>query len=274
MRPSAFVLALFLFCSLMQAQAISPGAVAALQAELRGQRLMPRDFSVQPSVACHQTDATLVCDTPPFRAFAFFTTEKVEVQKDELRISGFRSVIVRDATSHVFEPTTVHLLATLRVDLKGAEPSKVRDQLFFPDVSTALTAVPIYVSADVPAWFDAKTGSATGCGPCLGTQIRKDNVWQHIPPKDPNIRPPFRTKAGALNYESSSTRSLAKARDAFLVVVDESGHVAELWLLLPADADYDRAVANARQKDIFRPATYNGVPVASLIKVELSMERH
>jgi hypothetical protein len=106
---------------------------------------------------------------------------------------------------------------------------------------------------------------------CHCAYILQEGKWVKIAENDPKLVPPKFVKM------TSNPGLTQKAMDekvsgtiTLIYSINERGVIEEIWLAKPLSPDLDESAARSGHENVFRPATYDGKPVGTILMQTIS----
>ena len=248
-------------------------ALAELQNKTKGHKYVLRTFSAQPTMLYHVSGDRLEPDSSPLvKAVALFSPTDVTLSGTILTIRGLRSGLLLDRSTNAVAASPLAIQASLKIDLGAGDITAILpaliDQLFYTSVSKALDAVPTYLRPLVPQKLVKKGVPAATCNPC--SHWIRHGTWQQISGNDSGLTLPVLIKTSEPELTRAALVDRADVEAEFSFVVDENGHLTELWLTHAVGYGLNESCVEVLRRQIYRPAVYRGTPVA----VPLSQSIH
>jgi len=233
----------------------SDQAMQDFRAQVLNQPLTLQSFSADPVTNYVWTATGLSTSTPKLRTLGVFTFSSVKLHKDDLLLTGTRSIATKDKNG---QPALLGATrVSVKIALKGIDPAQVlpalKQQLFFPNLATAPAAVPVEYQRLLSTDRASSVLSNPNCS-ALGTHYERPNVTHSQPPQ-------FSEEARRARFSGSVT---------IILTVDENGHASDLWLKSPAGLGLDEQVVKAVSDSTFKPATCDGTTVKTPLAVDIS----
>jgi Gram-negative bacterial TonB protein C-terminal len=273
LRPQPWLCLLICFqsitvCGRAQAAAADPKSI--LRKELMGQQLILRNMSAATKIRGSWDGHAASLDQPPWRTFAALTVHKIQLKGTQVNLEATRNQIVRDKSgklglSSVATPVTLTL--TLEGDPATLAPT-LHDAVFFPSLDAALAAVPKAFQKAIPPQPGAVKDPATRLPVCDCTNTtgtcRAEN-GSGRPKVLYSVEPEFSEEA---------RRSKTNGSVEVGIQLDETGVVADEWLVRDLGYGLDQQAAIAVSKYKFAPATCHGTPIGTTIFVQVNFQIH
>lgn len=247
---------------LLAQSAMGQTNASALQTALRGKPLALRTYSTDPVVKYTWVEGKLVPDTISLHGLDAFFTDTVKQKGSSILIDGHVETLVRDAGK--IAPMG-KMPMQIEVDLQSGKPDTVIPQLkallFFPSLKDALDNLPPYVSDFIPYPVDGKFQVTCNC-----THIFQNGKWTSVTAKDGTLVPPvIVTKAPDTGLNQMAINEKMSGTITLISRVGDNGRVDEVWVAKPLGADLDQSAGKAAWDTVFRPATFNGQPVGTVL---------
>jgi hypothetical protein len=270
MRSLALLLLLACSTPLASCQA-SNAALAELRSKIQGHSFVLRDFSAENTSSYNFANNLLESASPPsVKSFALFLVTDLTLSDSVLTIQGKRKILVQNTSASTLATYPVAVPALVNINLGSADLTTVFPrliaQLFFASPSLAIDAIPTYLRHSIPLQVDAKGNPSPSCSPC--TRWIRQGTWHEISPPANGLKNPIVMKSTDVEMTRAADLARVNSTVSFTYVVDENGHVTELWLTRAAGYDLEESSAKALRKQIFAPARYLGTPVATTINQE------
>ncbi|HEU5339953.1 energy transducer TonB [Edaphobacter sp.] len=244
--------------------------VHALQKELKGKQLALRNYAADPSASYVWNNGTLVAEPVAFYTFGVFTTKSVKLKRDTLIIEGTRATIVRDRKTGAWE-LDHQTPMKLKVDLHGTDQSTVvpelQNMMFFPDVQTALAGLPAQIAGTLNTSSDSQT-------PCKCQWIDASNKgdWLRVDFPSPRLVVPKLLYSVEPDFSAEARQNKVSGNVKLFIDVSATGHVNDIWLARGFGYGLDEAAEKAARQYVFKPATYDGKPVKTVVDVQINFQ--
>ena len=245
----------------------------SLDSSVKGQQLLIRDFVADTVIRYSWAGNHLEHQSTRFLTFGVFVAESIKVHQshgvaDEVKIEGKRWVLRKvdpAAPDGLSEQATK---VVFDVDLRGADAATIsglRTVLFFPDIDSALEAVPPQFVRLIGI---RKPGVNMSGGWRPGRWLKVESKWQLVqgPVAAPRVlhsaEPEFSEEARAKRIGGNVMIALA---------FNGEGTVDAAWVLRPLGYGLDQKAMEAGVKYRF-DQQWQGQPVGSVLAVEVNFQ--
>ena len=240
-----------------------------LESALKGKRFALRNFSADQTAKFRWSNDSLTSDPPSMRAFVLFAPGSVKLKGATLTIQGTRSIVLLDGKSG--KPATSEgQPAWLEIGFGASDPAivipKLQSALFFSDLDTAASSVPMQFRDFVP--YRLNPADPRQIAPSLKEGVQwyyAAGAWSNLPHDSSRITPPRLTHMGKLLYSPQARQLKVQGSVILALVVSESGHVESPWLLKPLGYGLDEAAATEAVQSTFTPGQLDGQRVTEAI---------
>lgn len=264
-----------LLCFLSATMAHSQSATAAFDAfrdSVVNQQFVLRNFSGETKVHVAWTGSQLQLDAPKWRTFGVVQVRSVKMKGEEVKLECDRHVVLwSDSNDLARYPVGDSI--EISVDLRGGNAAqlfpKLRDTMFYSSTADALAAVPKLVQKMVPAHANKVAQSADGtvkpcdCSdddPCANTKGAQGYMFPKV----------VFTPDPEFSEEARKRKINGDIVTAFMV--DESGHVHDVWIARPLGYGLDEEAAKTVLAYRFKPATCHGSPISVPLGAEINFQ--
>lgn len=252
-------------CALVAGQLYGQSATAAFDAfrdSVVNQQLVLRNFSGETTVHAVWTGNDFALDAPKWRTFAVVEVRSVKMKGEQIELDGDRHVMLWNDANKLAQ-YAVGDPVEISVDLHGGDAAQIlprlRDAIFFTSIEDGLAEVPKPLRTMVPGHADqlvphpasgSKRCDCSEAGPCATVKGAQGFVL----PKA------VHTANARFSDEGRSRKISGDVVTAF--VVDEAGHVRDVWVARPLGYGMDNEAAKAVLSFVFQPASCHGTPIS------------
>lgn len=262
-----------------QTPSISASDLASLRSALLNRALVQRSFPADVSVAYEYLEGRLRAIPVDRQAFLAITVSDVQQKGPFLLLRGTAVLYVRVEGSRQIARVRSETPAALTVYLPSVPVDKslqqvVSDELFFPNVETALASIPEAQKACLPQLYSPAAKKLVA-GPSCTTPPTDEGVQ---PPKllkqvDPTLPPQLANTPGVWANTVSLTinekgipEAVHVVRPAFLTIPAAKG-ISDL-----STSALDDNAVTAVKKYRFSPATKGGTPVPTHLFIDVQYQ--
>ena len=262
------LIAVFPVAHVLQGQMDAKG----LELALKHRQFVLRSFSADPVAKYTYTwaDGKLTDDPAKVHTLGVFTVEFVRLDNGKLSIQGNRSTLVLDTKNARLQATGSSPM-TIEIDLSGADAAtaipSLQDSLFFPDVNTAISALPRGLGRTIPHVVAGSRPSGCGCLRFFDTE-----QWIEVPAPDKRFTHVKLIKTVDPEFSQEARDKKLSGSVALAVFVSAKGDVEGLWLLDSLGSGLDEAAEAAISKYQFAPAQYDGHAVGEEMTIEVKFD--
>lgn len=239
-----------------------------LESALKGKRFALRNFSADQTVKARWINDALVFDPPTLSAFGVFAPGSVKLKGTTLTIAGTRSIVLLDGKTGkpgISDGNPIWL----QIDLGSADTAvvipKLQSALFFPDLDSAASSIPVQLKDVVPYRLNPKS-------PRKPSEYFKTRdmwyidggEWHSLPHDSPRVTLPKPVHVEGVTYPPQAQQLKLEGSVILAIVISDSGGVSSPWLLKPFGHGVDEAVATAAMHMIWAPAKVDGHAVTEV----------
>lgn len=228
-----------------------------------------RSFSGELEARAKWVGTDLQTETPKWKALGLLLVEAVDLKGEQLDITGDRQLLVRDKTGQLAQAGYAERV-TINVDLAGSDVAAVlpqlKDKLFFGSIDEALAAIPEDFRSRIPPSLNKKDANpklpqcdcaAKGTVACVG----------HDPLA--GIHSPRVSREVDFNGTKRALQTKAEGSVRLGLLVDSSGRIADVWIVIPFTMGLDQDAAQAALQYEFTPATCHGKTMRTAIYLDV-----
>jgi hypothetical protein len=253
MRIRMFVLAGYVMAGMIVSHAqTAKDAEAAFREQVVGKRFFVVGFSADPLVLFEWNGSGVTMAPPKVKTLGALQVTNAKLIDDHLEISGERSTMVIDDKGKpmLFGNTPT----VLSVDFKNSDPAavlpKLKDNLFFTDIATAINAVPNVFKNELPYGTHMAPSVCANKGALKPPAVIDDGSYAMLDP---------------VRKHASESVDIA-------LVVSKTGQPVDLWIARPTKLGSDeQAIAIVREYK-FKPATCGSTPIGVAVMIEGSVK--
>jgi TonB family protein len=270
------IVALSLICVSFACCQTADTALKDLRSRTKGRSFILKSLSAQESIRYHRSGDELEPDAPPeMKVVGLFSPTQTALSGTVLTIRGDRRDILLDPNTSkpIASPFSVEVAIEIDLGMQDVATflPTLESKLYFPNVHAALEAVPEYLRSIVPERLVAKGMSPAPCNPCI--QWIRQGAWQEIS-ADHKVKAPELTGGMEVRMTDAAKAAGVAADVRIAYVIDEEGHTTEIWLTHSAGYGLDESALDHAQHERFRPAMYQGAPIAVRTKEVIHFALH
>lgn len=241
--------------------------VSELQKALKGKQMVLRNYAAVPVATYTWDNGVLNAEPVKVQTFGEFTTKSVKQKGGTLIFEGKRATLVRNTKTNEMKPQDETPMR-LEVDLHGANLSTVlpvlQGMMFFPDMQAALVGLPPQIATTLDISPESKTN-------CKCNWIFDGSKWMRVDATSPLILPKLLYSVEP-EFSEEARRKKVAGSVAMILYVSETGQVGNIWLTTSVGYDMDENAEKVVRQYVFKPATYDGKPVATMLRVEVNFQ--
>ena len=244
--------------------------IRSLEVSLKGHQKALLNFSADPVTKYTWQDAVLKSDHPKVRTLAIFTADSVAQKGDVVEIAGKRATLVFDSKLQSFGLSPEEPM-TLQLDLAGSGLNdllpKLSALLFFPSVKDAVAGVPEEFIGRIPYDVSSIKGPKQ-----LGYMVYQSGSWGRVEVNDARYKSPPIVSVPQPEYTEEARKRRYSGTETIIIELSDTAQKSDIWVAKPIDYGLNALAVAAVEKYVFRPATMNGKPVATLLEVEVGFK--
>lgn len=261
-------------CFLSAAQMSGQSAKAAFDAfrdSVVNQQFVLRNFSGETKVHGTWMGSDFQLDAPKWQSFGVLQVRSVKMRGEQIRLQCDRHVVLYNEANGLAR-YPIGESVEISIDFHGADATqtlpKLREAIFYSSPSDALAGVPKPLQKMVPAHANSAS--------------RNDGITK---PCDCSTDDPCATAKGAAGYlfpraiqtpdpefSEEARRRKINGEIVTAFMVDETGHVHDVWIARPLGYGLDEEAAKTVQAYVFKPATCHGNPVSVPLAAEINFQ--
>lgn len=271
MRQMQWVVLCFLGAAQVYGQATKT-AFDAFRDSVVKQQLVLRNFSGEDQVHAVWTGTQFALDDAKWRTFGVLQVRSVKLKGEQVKLECERHVVLWNQANTLVR-YAVGDSVEISVDLRDGDAAqllpKLRDALFYSSNADALNAIPKPLQRMVPAHVNQSLGSSDGttkpcdCSehdPCASAKGAQGYAFPRV----------VYTPDPEFSDEARKRKINGNVVTAFMV--DETGHVHDLWIARPVGYGLDEKAANAVLQYRFNAATCHGTPISVPLGAEVNFQ--
>lgn len=243
----------------------SDDALNNFRAEVIKQRFIVQGFSADATTKFQWTGAGLSLSPPKLRTLGLLSPESVKLRGGEVYITGKRHTLIKLKDGRI--SAVGNAASTIIVDLQGADPAtvlpKLKSQLFFPTLESAMAAIPGEYARFLPATTDANLLTSSNSQPADAQRSCLPGAKYSLPSVTNREDPEFTEDARQAHIHGA-------VRIVF--TVDDRGHTENLWLAIPLGLGLDENAARAVSHYTFKPAKCDDLPVKTQMIMDIGFD--
>jgi hypothetical protein len=241
---------------------------AALETAIHGKPMGLRNYPADPVVRYTWLGGKLLPGPVELHGLEAFFPDTVRLKSGKVLIEGQTSALVKNAGRLA---PMVKTPMRLEIDLQGTDAATVFPQLaaalFFPSLKATLESLPDSVSDLLPFPNDVKFQSACGC-----THILEDGKWVKIADNDSKLTSPTVIKATTNpGLDQKAVDEKLSGTITLIYFISDMGRVDDVWVAKPLGPDVDEIAGKAGRENTFKPGTYDGKPVGTVVMQTISV---
>jgi hypothetical protein len=244
--------------------------IQSLEKLLKGQQKALLNFSGDPIARYRWQDGTLQAEKPVVRTLAIFITDSIAEKGNVLAFAGKRATLVFDS-KHQSLGLSISEPMTLEVDLTGATASdaipKVIGLLFFHSLKDAVAGVPKELADRIPYDVSSRKGPKQ-----FGQLVYEGGSWERLGYGDPRYKSPSVVSARDPVLTEEARRRQYGGTETVYLNLSEAGKQSDYWVAWPLDYGLNPQTIAALKRYVFKPATLDGKPTATIIGIEVSFK--
>jgi hypothetical protein len=252
-------------CGRAQTAAVEPETV--LNNKLMGQPLILRNMSAATKIHGSWDGHAASLDPPLWHTFAALTVSKIQLKGAQVKIEATRNHIVSEDKTGKLGLSSVETPVTLTLTLKGdpaALAPTLRDAIFFPGIDAALAAVPKGFQKAILPHEGAATDPLQPVCDCADTSGTCRAVSGASKPRVLSSVEPGFSKAARRKKINGSVEVGIR--------LDETGAIADEWLVRELGYGLDEQAAIAVSKYKFAPSTCHDTPVGTTLFIDVNFQ--
>lgn len=240
----------------------------ALQNALKGKQLVLRSYAAVPVANYSWDNGKLITEPVTVHTFGVFATRSVKLKDGKLIIEGRRATMVRNTKTNAPELNDATPMR-LTVDMHGADVSTVlpalQEMMFFSDVQGVLAGLPQQIANTL----DISPASKTSCK-CKW--IFDGSKWLRVDAPTSRFVAPKVLFSTEPDFSEKARQKKISGNVPMFIYVSETGHVTDIWLASSAGYGLDEKAEEAARQYVFKPATYDGKPVKTMLNLEMNFQ--
>ena len=255
-------------CAKAQSPSTDPETIVTTQ--LLDHRFILRNFSADPHIKGTWDGQTLTLGPAPWHIFAMLTVHKVKLHGNKLKIEATRNQLLRDSTGKIaLDPLSSPVELTFTLPGGPATITLAfNNALFFPTVDDALAAIPKPFHAAIPVRVGVPSHPAKDHPPCDCA----DPSGTCTSVKDPGFQRPVVTNQVLPQFSEEARRRKLSGNVEIGIQLDNTGAIADEWILREIGAGLDTEAAIAVSKYTFTPATCHNNPIGTTLFVDVNFQ--
>jgi hypothetical protein len=242
--------------------------IQSLERLLKGQQKALLNFSGDPIARYTWQDGTLQSEKPGVHTLAIFFTDSISEKGNVLEFAGKRATLVFDSKQQSFG-LSVREPMRLEVNLTGTTTAdvipKIIGLLFFQSLKDAVAGVPKQLANRIPYDVSSRKGPKQ-----LGQLVYQGESWERLEYGDPRYRPPSLISAKDPAFTDEARQKHYSGTETIFLKLSEAGEGSDYWMAWPLDYGLNPQAIAAVKNYVFKPATLDGKPTATIIGIEVT----
>lgn len=274
MRSHILLLVALLFGTVLpqsclgQSSATVDAAVAAIHRREAQGPLVLRDYSAAPVVKVSLQHGSLQRDESFVRSFSVLKLLSVSAQGTQVIISGTKKYVLKSSPTELAlfaETEPFQLVLNIAAESTEQEAQAIPELLFFPDLKSALKALPEQLKGLIPGKADLSLPEHDKAGPRCDCAQAGSSTCPFTADLEGYTRPKLLKQT---DFRAPPELASKGHLDVVAVVtVNVTGRPSSAWLVRGSSESAVASVTTTLPKWQFSPATCHGTAIADTVEI-------